>query len=171
MYPNEARLRNMTYGVTIHYDVEVEFDNVVYEEGVGQKEGEKAEGEKERGEGEGTRSTETKDKTVTITLPQILLGKFPIMVHSNLCILSGLPKDVIYNLGEDKNDHGGYFIIDGKEKIIVSQEIFADNKVNLFPNSHYPIIYITGGNQGSHAINSVIEKNLTNLLKKYLIIH
>ena len=25
MYPNEARLRNMTYGVSIHYDVEVEF--------------------------------------------------------------------------------------------------------------------------------------------------
>jgi len=25
MYPNEARLRNMTYGMTIHYDVEVEF--------------------------------------------------------------------------------------------------------------------------------------------------
>ena len=25
MYPNEARLRNMTYAMTIHYDVEVEF--------------------------------------------------------------------------------------------------------------------------------------------------
>ena len=25
MYPNEARLRNMTYGITIHYDVDVEF--------------------------------------------------------------------------------------------------------------------------------------------------
>jgi DNA-directed RNA polymerase II subunit RPB2 len=121
MYPNEARLRNMTYGVTIHYDVDVEFDNVI----TGEYE--------EQGEEGDESSTETamaivsKGKTITMTLPQILLGKFPIMVHSNLCILTGLPKDVAYNLGEDKNDHGGYFIIDGKEKIIVSQEIFADN--------------------------------------------
>jgi DNA-directed RNA polymerase II subunit RPB2 len=116
MYPNEARLRNMTYGVTIHYDVDVEFDNVTQEEG---------DSEQERGIGSG--KAVPKEKTVTITLPQILLGKFPIMVHSNLCVLTGLPKDVAYNLGEDKSDHGGYFIIDGKEKIIVSQEIFADN--------------------------------------------
>ena len=27
MFPNDARLRNMTYGVTIHYDVEVEVFN------------------------------------------------------------------------------------------------------------------------------------------------
>ena len=25
MYPNDARLRSLTYGITIHYDVEVEF--------------------------------------------------------------------------------------------------------------------------------------------------
>ena len=30
MYPNDARLRNMTYGTTIHYDVDIEF---VYYEG------------------------------------------------------------------------------------------------------------------------------------------
>ena len=115
MYPNEARLRNMTYGVTIHYDVDVEFDNVIeYQEEGSEKSNEES-------------SVISKEKTITITLPQILLGKFPIMVQSNLCILTGLPKDVAYNLGEDKSDHGGYFIIDGKEKIIVSQEIFADN--------------------------------------------
>jgi DNA-directed RNA polymerase II subunit RPB2 len=108
MYPNEARLRNMTYGVTIHYDVDVEF-------------------EQELQEASEAVSASTKNFTKTVTLPQILLGKFPIMVHSNLCMLSGLPKDVIYNMGEDKSDHGGYFIIDGKEKLIVSQEMFADN--------------------------------------------
>ena len=99
MYPNDARLRNMSYGVTIHIDVVVDFIYYVDEE----------------------------KKEHTITLEQIYLGKIPIMLYSNLCILQNLPKDVVYNMGECMNDLGGYFIIDGKEKVIVSQEKFANN--------------------------------------------
>jgi hypothetical protein len=29
MYPNEARLRNMTYGMTIHYDIDVEYIDIL----------------------------------------------------------------------------------------------------------------------------------------------
>ena len=29
MYPNEARLRNMTYGMTVHYDIDVEFIDIL----------------------------------------------------------------------------------------------------------------------------------------------
>ena len=31
MFPNEARLRNMTYGMTIHYDIDVEFVDILAE--------------------------------------------------------------------------------------------------------------------------------------------
>ena len=103
MYPNDARLRNMNYGVTIHYDVEVDF---VYYEG----------GER---------------KEHTMTLHKIFLGRFPIMLQSDLCILKSLNREVRFNMGECRNDPGGYFIIDGKEKVIVSQEKFADNMVYI----------------------------------------
>jgi DNA-directed RNA polymerase II subunit RPB2 len=99
MYPNDARLRNMTYGITIHYDVHVDF---IYYKG----------------------DQEIREST---TLEKIFLGRFPIMLHSNLCILNGLSVEARFNLGECRNDPGGYFIIDGKEKVIVSQEKFANN--------------------------------------------
>ena len=99
MYPNDARLRNMTYGTTIHYDVEVEMS---YNEN----------GER---------------KHHNLLLEKIYLGKFPIMLQSNLCILTNMNKDVRFNMGECKCDYGGYFIIDGKEKVIIPQETFADN--------------------------------------------
>jgi len=99
MYPNDARLRNMTYGVTIHYDIDVEYN---YYNG--------------------------DNKTQEIkTYEKIYLGRFPIMIHSNLCILKGLSTEVRFNMGECRNDYGGYFIIAGKEKVIVSQEKFGDN--------------------------------------------
>jgi DNA-directed RNA polymerase II subunit RPB2 len=99
MYPNDARLRSMTYGVTIHYDIDVEYfyysNNQKVEE--------------------------------LKTYEKIYLGRFPIMLQSNLCILKGLSVDARFNMGECKNDYGGYFIISGKEKVIVSQEKFGDN--------------------------------------------
>ena len=106
MYPNDARLRNMTYGITIHYDVEVD---LVFFEG------------EER-------------KTHSILLEKIYLGRFPIMLQSKLCILSGLSTEVRYNMGECKNDYGGYFIIDGKEKTIIPQEKFANNMLYIKKN-------------------------------------
>jgi DNA-directed RNA polymerase II subunit RPB2 len=106
MYPNDARLRNMTYGITIHYDVDVE---IIYYE-------------------------ESERKEHTETLNKIYLGRFPIMLHSNLCILKGLAPEARFNAGECRQDYGGYFIIDGKEKTIVSQEKFADNMLYIRAN-------------------------------------
>ena len=103
MYPNDARLRNMTYGITIHYDVDVEY--IYYVDNV-----------------------EVKKSN---TFEKVYLGRFPIMLQSNLCILQNLAPAVRFNMGECRNDYGGYFIIDGKEKLIVPQEKFADNMMYI----------------------------------------
>ena len=108
MYPNDARLRNMTYGTTIHYDVDIEI--IYYDK------------EKE------TMITDT------MTLDKIYLGRFPIMLKSNLCILKSLASEVCFNMGECRSDDGGYFIIDGKEKVIIPQERFADNTLYIRKN-------------------------------------
>ena len=56
------------------------------------------------------------------------------MLMSDLCILNGLDPSVRFQMGECKNDYGGYFIIDGKEKCIISQEKFADNMLYVREN-------------------------------------
>lgn len=108
MYPNEARLRNMTYAMSIHFNIDIDvkiktgnFENNQFDI----------------------------DYNDTITLEKIYLGRFPIMLQSNFCLLNGLNSLVRYNMGECKNDTGGYFIIDGKEKVIISQEKFANNMI------------------------------------------
>lgn len=107
MYPNEARIRNMSYGISIHYDATIEIKLINNDE----------------------------EYNETININKIFMGKFPIMLQSNLCMLHKLPKDLIYNMGECRNDYGGYFIIDGKEKVVVPQEKFADNMVYIKKNS------------------------------------
>jgi DNA-directed RNA polymerase II subunit RPB2 len=104
MFPNEARLRNMSYALTIHVDVEIVY-YIMNEDGT-------------YGE---TRSL----------LEKIYLGKFPIMLNSDLCVLNKLDKIAKFNMGECRNDKGGYFIIDGKEKVLISQEKFADNMLYI----------------------------------------
>jgi DNA-directed RNA polymerase II subunit RPB2 len=111
MYPNDARLRNMTYGTSIHYDVDIEFIYYVGEERTLHKE----------------------------ELSKIYLGNFPIMLQSNMCILNKLAKDVRFNMGECRNDFGGYFIINGKEKVIIPQETFANNTIYIKKNSKLDI--------------------------------
>jgi len=143
MYPNEARVRNMTYGFTIHYDVVIDLailiDNNSGDENIRPPSDEHS----------GIPKKYDVHKE-TITLEKIYLGRFPIMLQSNLCFLRGLEPEARYNLGECRNDIGGYFIIDGKEKVIMSQEGRADNI--LYVKEGYSEIY-------SHAaeIRSVSE--------------
>lgn len=53
----------------------------------------------------------------------------PILLRSDMCVLAGKSPELSRALDECPFDPGAYFIIDGKEKVIVSQEKLADHKL------------------------------------------
>ena len=61
------------------------------------------------------------------TIKNVAIGSIPIMLHSDICLLNGNGNDVLQRLGECIYDGGGYFIIDGKEKVIIAQESETNN--------------------------------------------
>jgi DNA-directed RNA polymerase subunit B len=59
----------------------------------------------------------------------VLVGNFPVMLKSKLCVLSQLLPEELIVQGEDPNDPGGYFIINGSERVIVALEDLAPNRI------------------------------------------
>ena len=152
MFPNECRLRNMTYASTIHFDVEIEYERILRDGDIPTQLDDKGyalvdlEDENENGNPqkknyapseyaemrENTQNNLTGNiQNVKMLLEKIYFGKFPIMLQSELCVLNSMPREMRYAMGECKNDLGGYFIIDGKEKVVVPQEAFGDNMINV----------------------------------------
>jgi DNA-directed RNA polymerase beta subunit len=56
-------------------------------------------------------------------------GDMPVMVKSKICPLSGMSRDELISIGEDPDDPGGYFIINGTERILVLVEEIAQNRI------------------------------------------
>jgi len=107
MFPQEARLRNFTYASSMTLDV-----NIKYVVRTG-KELENI-------------------QTFYKTLSGIHIGKLPIMLKSNICVLNQYKHFDNTQTGECKFDAGGYFIINGSEKTVLGQERAAENKVYCF---------------------------------------
>ena len=109
MYPNDARLRNFTYAAPVYVDMEV--STTLTDPGKSTKE------------------------TRTRTLQRVLAGKIPVMVGSKYCLLSESPEKHPRELGECSADPFGYFIVQGGERIILSQERMAENRMFVFRNN------------------------------------
>ncbi|KAH0628512.1 hypothetical protein JD844_009813 [Phrynosoma platyrhinos] len=60
------------------------------------------------------------------------IGKIPIMLRSTYCLLNGLTDRDLCELNECPLDPGGYFIINGSEKVLIAQEKMATNTVYVF---------------------------------------
>lgn len=104
MTPNDARLRNFTYSSSINVDVAITAKSL---------------------DENGDYVVETK------RINGVSLGKIPIMVKSDYCIL----KNTCIESNECKFDYGGYFIINGNEKVVISQDRISENKTFCFINN------------------------------------
>lgn len=57
------------------------------------------------------------------------IGRIPIMLRSNRCVLTGKDLDGMAKLGECPLDPGGYFVVKGTEKVILVQEQMSKNRI------------------------------------------
>eukprot|EP00752_Nemacystus_decipiens_P002915 g2713.t1 len=111
MFPHEARLRNLTYNSPLYCDIscktyEADVGDRVHEEGV------EAEEEREN--------------------PKEFLGWVPIMLRSSFCVLVNRTDKELTELGECIYDQGGYFVINGSEKVLIANERMSTNHVYCF---------------------------------------
>ena len=56
------------------------------------------------------------------------IGNIPIMLKSKLCHLYNLSRQELIDKGEDPDEPGGYFIINGTEKVLITIEDLASNR-------------------------------------------
>lgn len=88
------------------------------------------------------------------------VGNLPIMLRSKNCHLYKLSRDELIKRGEDPDDPGGYFIINGSEKILVNVEDLAPNRFLVEKTSTGPSQYVgkVFSEKGSFKIPHVMEK-------------
>ncbi len=110
MMPNDARLRNLTYSAPLYVDITVtyiEIDNTQAGKQVVKKR----------------------------MFPNVHLGKIPVMVGSKYCLLNDQQNLNPQRVGECAEDLGGYFIIQGGERVCISQERMSENRPFVFRNN------------------------------------
>jgi DNA-directed RNA polymerase II subunit RPB2 len=107
LYPNEARLRNLTYASTVYATLHVK---ILYTTADG---------------------VEMDLSPAPDTFQRFPLFSLPIMLHSRYCVLHGKPAPFLREAGECPYDHGGYFIIDGSEKVLITRQEQAFNTLYI----------------------------------------
>ncbi|CAD1478998.1 unnamed protein product, partial [Heterotrigona itama] len=61
----------------------------------------------------------------------LLIGRMPIMLRSSNCVLTGKSHFELAKMNECPHDPGGYFIVNGQEKVILIQEQMLRNRIIL----------------------------------------
>ncbi len=95
----------------------------------------------------------------------VTIGKIPIMVKSKHCNLYGLSKqEQIENLS-DPLDSGGYFIINGNERVMVMAEDLAENQPFIETNSKNNLSLRIFSLKGTYRIPMALSENKEGILE------
>lgn len=113
LFPKEARLRNLTYSAPLYVDIE---KRTILRKPA-------------------TETEEAIEDIDTVTYDKVFLGDIPIMLQSDYCNLAEQSEQDLCDLGECPYDQGGYFVINGSEKVLIAQERMANNHVYVFRKS------------------------------------
>lgn len=111
LFPQEARLRGLTYSAPVYVDIncrQYQLD------------------ERRKFDAENDEPFKSRD------IQKELLCYMPIMTRSSFCQLRGKNERELTWAGECTFDQGGYFIINGSEKVIIAQERMSNNHVYVF---------------------------------------
>ena len=130
LFPNEARLRNLTYSSVVEADIVIRITYSTLNPG-----------------GRGVTQREVlmdpaADSVQYSYLAKFPLFKLPIMLHSRYCLLHDKSAAFVKEAGECQYDYGGYFVIDGSEKILITHQEQAFNVLNITPQERDPKIAI-----------------------------
>jgi DNA-directed RNA polymerase subunit B" len=88
----------------------------------------------------------------------VFIGEMPIMLKSKLCYLSSMRKDELIENGEDPDDPGGYFVINGSERVLVSIEDLVPNKLMVTKERNGIVAKIFSTHHGFRA-RCVVDRN------------
>ena len=160
MLPQHARLRNLTYSSPMYLEMTKKVS--VARERIAEPSDDGRDYDGARPGGEVYYEWENDGQQTESEPVKVFVGKIPIMLKSRYCLLKDLTEQELYNWGECPYDTGGYFIINGSEKVLIAQERSAANIVQVFkkPDDRTPYIaeIRSAVEKGSRLISSMSIK-------------
>jgi DNA-directed RNA polymerase III subunit RPC2 len=89
------------------------------------------------------------------------IGRMPVMLRSNKCILDGIDHKRMASLDECPIDPGGYFVVNGTEKVILVQEQLSKNRIIVEADEKKGIVQasVTSSTHERKSKTYVITKN------------
>jgi len=98
------------------------------------------------------------------TYSDVFIGEIPVMAKSKLCYLSHMTEDELVEAGEDPEDPGGYFIINGSERVLVGIEDLVPNKIMTTVETTGTVAKVFSTRHGFRA-RCVVTRNKDGVLK------